>query len=234
MMKGISTQELQALILSVGTHRANRPLSPLEVAQLVSKAMECDTSIEDCAMALGVGHTQVRTFMKLLDLTTEIQHLADWRGSNNASISFSSLAEVARLRPPDQVSVAEAILAHSLKWKEIVQIVQISQRSCRGANKCINDVLALRPQVETLHLFIGSITSESTTDAILALLQTKRDQLMVRAIREVFGSDYKVTGRLGPSRFTLLSNHNISSLLGISPDDLEISFNQCINQGLAD
>ena len=96
-MKGLSTAEYKKLILSVGTHRNERILSPLEVAQLLSKAISAGTSRKECAEALQIGTTQVSTFLKLVRLTSEIQHLSDWRGTAGASIAFSTLTELGQL-----------------------------------------------------------------------------------------------------------------------------------------
>ena len=74
-MEGISAHELQGLILSVGTHRGARPQSPVEVGQLIQRAMSSGVSIQDIAGKLKIGRTQVSAFLKLLDLTKEIQHL---------------------------------------------------------------------------------------------------------------------------------------------------------------
>ena len=44
MIRGLSQPELQSLILSVGTHRGHRRLSPMEVAMLLRQAVESGTS----------------------------------------------------------------------------------------------------------------------------------------------------------------------------------------------
>ena len=231
-MDGISTQEQQALILSVGTHRVNRPFSPLEVAHVLRKAIDHWGGVRSCSETLGIGSTQIRTFLRLLDLTPEIQHLADWRGSQNASVSFSSLAELARLRPDDQVQATKAVLRHRMTWKEVVGLVQILERSGRSAADAIEDVLKLRPQIETRHLFVGSIGADETRYAIDCLPQSERDKLMARTLQALVGADYQATGRLGPSHFTILSLHDMSSFLGLEPDALEVTFNKMLDQRL--
>ena len=39
-MRGLSPYEVRQLILSVGTRKSERPLSPVEVAKLMQKALE--------------------------------------------------------------------------------------------------------------------------------------------------------------------------------------------------
>lgn len=231
-MSGLSSSERQALIRSVGTHRAMRHLSPLEVAHLLRKAMDGGSTLAECAEELAIGPTQIRTFLKLLDLTPDIQHLADWRGRRNATISFTALAQLARLQPADQGLVAEAILRHDMTSAEVIQVVQMMQRSGQPASACITNALKLRPQIETRHLFVGSITSDSAKRSVVSLQQAERDQLMVQILESIFDGDYEASGRLGPRDFTILSNHDLSTLLGLDPDELESLVNRGLEQGL--
>lgn len=229
-MIGLTARELQDITLSVGTHRGTRRLSPLEVARLIEKSVKSGTSRKNCAYALGIGPTQVGTFMKLLGLKTEIQHLADWRGTKNASIPFSTLAELARLRPKDQVKAAEAVLRHDLKWKEVVQLTQISDRSGLTIEECIGNVLKLRPRIETRHLFVGAITSDTLRVHLRSTPQSERDRLIERTLRRLTGPDYNARGRLSDREFTILSQHNLPRLLNSTADQLEQAVNDTLER----
>lgn len=229
-MRGLSTEEYKALLRSVGTHRGDRPLSPLEVACLLKKSMAAGSTRQECAKDLQLGSTQVATFLKLLDLAPEIQHLADWRGSTSASISFSALAELARLCRPDQIEAANGILLHRLTWKEVVQLVQLADRSAKPMSQCIDQVLKLRPQVEIRHLFIGAITSGGAKRHVESLSQRKRDQLFAHALEELLGAKDIVSGRLGTNNFTILSDQDLPKLLNLNPDELEEALNEVLEQ----
>ena len=213
-------EDFQDLVMSVGTHQRDRRRSPLEVAQLLARAVNAGVSRRDCAEALGIGGTQVSTFLKLLDLAPEIQHLADWRGSKHATIPFSSLAELSRLSPRDQIHVAESILRLGLKWKEIVQVVQISNRSEKEIVECIADVVKLRPTVVTRHLFVAAITSEPLSQYLRALSQRSRDDLIERAVTRLTGPGYQTKSRLSSAEFTVLSDHDLTRLVGRSADEI--------------
>lgn len=228
MILGLSREEFRDLVLSVGTHRKSRRLSPLEVAQLLAKAVAAGATKEDCATALELGVTQVRTFLKLLDLESDIQHLADWQGSSNASIPFSSMAELARLDPQEQVQAVDSVLRHGFTWKEVVQLVQISKRSDKPISECITNVLDLRPEIVTRHLFVGAITSEQLVSRIKAIDQRERDQMIDEALSRLIGSDYSAKGRLGEDKFTILSDHDFPQILGVHPDELEKSINELL------
>ena len=228
MIIGLSREDYRDLVLSVGTHQKSRRLSPLEVARLLAKAAAAGATRDDCATTLGLGVTQVRTFLKLLDLDADIQHLADWRGSKNATISFSTLAELARLAPHDQMQAVDSVLRHGLTWKEVVQLVQIAKRSGKAIDDCIADVLNLRPEVVTRHLFVGAITSEHLARQLRATNQSNRDRLFTQALSRLVDSDYLAKGRLGDDKFTILSDHDLPKLLGTDPDELEKTINELL------
>ena len=228
MILGISAEEYRDLVLSVGTHRKSRRLCPLEVAHLLAKALAAGATRHDCATELGLGQTQIRTFLKLLDLAVEVQHLADWKGTKNATIPFSTLAELAQLAPSDQIQTATSVLRHGLTWKEVVQIVQIAKRSDKAISECITDVLNLRPEVVTRHLFVGAITSECLSRQMKSINQGERDRLLARAMSRLVGSSYPAQGRLGEGKFTILSDHDLPRLLDTDPDELEKTINELL------
>ena len=227
-MIGLTAKELRDITLSVGTHRGSRRLSPLEGARLIEKTLSLGTSRKECADALGIGPTQVSTFLKLLNLKTEIQHLADWGGTKNASIPFSTLAELARLSPNDQVKASEAVLRHNLKWKEVVQLTQISDRSGQAIEECVATILKLRPELDTRYLFVGAITSESLRIQLRSQSQLERDRLIERTLRLLAGSDYEARGRLSDQEFTILTRHDLAKLLDVTADQLEQAVNDTL------
>ena len=230
-MKGISEAEYQGLVLSVGTHRSARPLSPLEVAELLNKAIAAGATRAQCAEELGIGSSQVSAFLSLLLLVPQIRHLADWQGSKAASVAFSTMAELRRLKHDDQTVAANAALAHKLTWKEAVQLVQIAIRSGKPIEECISRVLDLRPRITTRHLFVGAITSPETRAYLSALPQRNRDALLSKALQKLTESNYPVGARLGRNEFTILSDHNLHDLLGLQPDEIEQFINQTLAKG---
>ena len=227
-MIGLSDEDYRDLVLSVGTHRNSRRLSPLEVAKLLDKAIASGATRQDCATELHIGVTQIRTFLRLLDLDPRVQHLADWRGTNNATIPFSTMAELARLAPQDQVQAVNSVLRHGLTWKEVVQLVQIAKRSDNAIDECIAAVLDLRPEVVTRHLFVGSITSEHLARQIKDIDQGERDRLFARVLSRLVGSDISARGRLGADKFTILSDHDLSHQMGPDPDEIEKTINELL------
>ena len=227
-MNGISGAEYQGLLRSVGTHRNTRPLSPVEVAELLGKAVAAGATQSQCAQALGVGPSQISAFLNLTQLAPQIRHLADWQGSKAASIAFSTMAELRRLPQDDQVVVANAALTHKLTWKEAVQLVQIAMRSGNPIEECITQVLNLRPQIITRHLFVGAVTNTQTRAWLKIMPQNQRDGLLSSALRKLTGPDYPTKVRLGVDEFTVLSDHALPTLFGLQPNDIEASINQTL------
>ena len=228
-MKGLTPYERRDLILSVGTHRGARRLSPLEVAQLIQKALDHGSSRKECSAALGVGTSQIGTFLKLLSLNAEVQHMAGWGGSSRASIAFSSLAELRRLNSADQVSVATAILKERLKWKEVIEVVQIRERSGKTVEECVADVVRRRPVIETQHVFIGRV-DRLTSVELGDLDQASRDGLLQHVLAGMIGADRAFEGRLGLGTFTVVTQEGLLNPLGLSADEFEEAANVRIRE----
>ena len=194
MICGLSQTELQSLILSVGTHRGWRRLSPMEVATLLRQAVEAGTSRQALSNALKISEIQVSRFIRLFDLEPELRDLADWGRGNAATISFSSLLEIARLEPSQQLEVATGALAHKLTKAEFRQISQIAQRSGQHITDCIADVIERRPQVYTQFVFIGSIQEGELQEYLETKLQSDRDCLLKRIFDELGEPNKNIRG----------------------------------------
>lgn len=220
-MKGLSEQELKELIISVGTHRQERRLSPFEVAKLLEKSIKAGSSRRECAQAIGLGNTYIGYFLNLLDLSPEIQHLAKWGRSKDVGIAFSALAWLTRLPSEDQVIAAQAILKHDFTWKEVVELVQLASRSTGGIENCIEAVLQRRPTVETRYLFIGAITSDYTKTRLAMFTQKQRDKLFNNLLANMLKSEEEIAGRLGIGQFSIISNVDLTRLFEISPNEFE-------------
>ena len=229
-MHGLTTSEYQSLILSVGTHRNDRLLSPMEVAFLLAKSMAAGNSRKGCSEALGLGTSQLGTFLNLSKLDSRVQHLAGWRGTTDATIAFSSLSQLVVLSSDDQLDVAQSILRHRITRKETEQVIQIHKRSGKQIADCISDVLQLRPQVETRHVLFGAITSEEAKEQFASLTQKDRDRLMKQTLALVLPDGYSIDSHLSGGSFTIVSNHDLPGLLGIAAD----RFEEMVNYKLAE
>ena len=230
MICGLSQTELQSLILSVGTHRDRRRLSPMEVAALLRQAMEAGTSRQALSDALKISALQVSRFVRLFDLEPKLRDLADWGRGDAATIAFSSLLEITRLDPSQQIEVATSALAHKLTKSEFRQISQIAQRSGQHITDCIADIMESRPRVHTQFVLIGAIQQVELQEYLETQLQNARDCLLKGVMDRLGQPSQDIRGRLGSRTFTILASQDITNLLDMDPDAIEAFVNQYLNQ----
>ena len=204
----------QNLILSTGTHRSNRVLSPVEVSEGFKKLKDSGMSSREISdIVLFKDISMISKFERLLLLSPKIQHLIDW-GSSSSTISFSSAAELARLdKEKDQELLSEAILKNKLSKQEVIQIIQIKRRSSKPILKCIDEIIKLRPEIERKFVFIGAIVNEHLRSILDKLTQNERNKLLLNSLNNQFQQNIHWEGRLGKDRFTLVGDEQFSQKL---------------------
>lgn len=224
-MRGLSAEELQSLIMSVGARGAKRRYTPVEVGRRFKKAVDSGASLQECADAVQLkGSSMVSRFMRLLKLNPNIQHVVDW-GQSDATISFSSAWKLTQFNSKDQTQACNAILEHQLSSPEVVQLIQLRVRSGKPITECVKGVLRMRPQIERRHVFIGAITSERLRDRLSAMLQQDRDELLTRAVRKRYAALRDFACRLGASRFTIVGGDEVANVLKGNAADFETAIN---------
>lgn len=231
----LSPLELGRLRLSVGygTHKKGRPLSPVEVGLLFRRLRDSGLSLEQCAKTARLDGTGIGRFLRVVELPQNIQHLVDW-GSTNGTIGFSCAVELARFRSAeDQNAVADSILENGLDSKEVRQVAQLRIRSQRPVEKCICEVLGMRPTVERRYIFIGSIVDGDVEKKLGELTQRERDSVLMTGIDLL---DLRAaSGRLGRRFFTLTGGERFnSSMKTIGKDDIETRLRVHVEETLRD
>jgi len=215
VLAGLTRLEIGRLQMSVGynTHKKGRPLSPVEVGELVQRAREHGASLDDCARALNLdGTTQLSRFLRVLGLPSDLRHLVGW-GRSGDSIGFTTAVELARVPDADdQRAIATAILEEGLQTGEVRQVAQIRRRSGRSIESCLKEVIGMRPTVERRYVFVGAVSDKRTQDALGAVTQAERDRLLVSAL-ETLGIA-GASGRLGERLFTLVGDERLNDELG--------------------
>ena len=227
--KILSPQERQGLLLSVGTHRRTRLLSPVEVANLFAKAIADGGSLGDCARAAGLeGTTIVVHFLRLLKLPESVRHLVDW-GSGSGTIGFSVGAELARLADEvEEETVVRGALAYRLTGSEIRQVVQLRKRSKRSVEECLNEVVGMRPRVEKRYVYVGAVTNATLKTSLEFMPQGQRDALLASAIKNVLAVKDLAVTRLSPGRFTLVGGADFGEAMNRRKDSLEQEVNDAL------
>ena len=233
MLTGLNALELGRLRLSVGygTNKKGRPLSPIEVGQLVRHACNAGNTLAECATEIRIDETGLRRFLQILDLPAEIQHLVDWGGSKGV-LSFSCATEVARISGfENQKAVAEAVLENRLTSKEVRQVAQLLVRSGRSVELCLEEVLGMRPIIERRYVFIGYVADENTQQKLNELVQRERDMILNEATDRI-GLD-GATGRLGRKIFTCVGDDRFgASMKKVGKENIEAKVRAYIEESL--
>lgn len=222
---GLNPDEFRKLLLSVGSHIKQRALTPVEVASLFSRMIANGATVQDCASAVHFdGPSMVHRFLKLLTLSVDIQHNVDW-GSSGAVVGFSAAAELARLEPNDQITLARAAMEHVMTTAEVREVVQLRKRSARTIQECVNEVIATRPQTVRRHVFVGAIASEQLRRELATMLQRDRDLLIERHLRKFLPREDNLGAKLGVSQFTIVTQDQGAAVLGRMTPDFETALN---------
>ena len=207
-------------------------MSPVEVGALFRKARMHGVSLADCAEAVQLHVTSILRFLRILDLPPDLQHLIDW-GSGKDFVGFSAAVETTKLKDTeDQRALAAAILASSLNSKEVRQVTQLRQRSGRSIEKCVREVLQMRPTIVKRYVFVGSVSPENMEE-LSALRQSVRDSTLVAGIKKI-GLE-SVTGRLGVRFFTLVGDERFNSFVReVGTETLEAQLRIHISHAVTD
>ena len=206
-MRGLSSSEVRQLILSVGTHKSERPLSPVEVAKLMWKAEKAGENRKEIAARLLLEDSSIiGRFIRLLQLPPDVQQLIGW-GSNPATVSFTAGSEIARLQTDqEQLALATNALENRFNKSEIVQVVQIRQRSGKSIEECMKIILNQRPVIERRHVIIGSLQSERLKDSLKEISQLERDNLLQSALDCCGPNVPRLGSKLGDGHFLLVGD----------------------------
>ncbi len=219
MLPGLTPEEARDLMLSVGTHHGKRRLSPVEVAALFQKALEAGATQLDCARFVNLTEiTMISRFLRLLNLDTEIRHIVDWGHQTQASIAFESAWRLGELNGGEQAVAAREIIANGMGKEEVLQILQLRRRSQRPIEECFKEVILMRKVVVRRHVFLGAVTDMGTEQALRRLRQIERDQLLAAALMDIYGNLRGTSGKLGPKRFTIVTDEEGSARLKGSGD----------------
>ncbi len=223
-MRGVSAEELRDLILSVGTHKQERILSPIEVAELLEKATNAGTAIQEISKEILLSPTMIIRLRRLLKLAPEIRHIVDWKGK--PKISPSTASEIACLKTlKEQDFLANATLEHGLSKSEVIQIVEVRRKSSKSVNECVEEIFKMRPRMIRRYLFIGAVKSSEVQDRLSKMPQKERNVLFNNVVTLNLPNLASWDGSLGVNRFTLIGNEDLNETISKLPTDFASSIN---------
>jgi hypothetical protein len=223
-MRGISAEELRDLILSVGIHKQERILSPVEVAELLEKAINAGATIQEISKEILLNPTMTTRLHRLLNLAPEIQHLVGWGGKPR--ISPSTASEIARLKTAEeQEFLGKATLEHGLSKSEVIQIIEVRNKFSKPISECVEEILKMRPRIIRRYLFIGTVKSQEVRKKLSEMSQKERDVLFNNVATLNLPNLSSWDGLLGVNRFTLIGNEDLNQALSKLPTDFSSSIN---------
>lgn len=227
------SNEIRLLILSVGTHKSTRPLSPVEVGKYVQRALDAGETRATVAEKLLLDDTTViGRFVRLPSLPPQVQQLVGW-GADPATVSFTSASDVARLKSASaKIVLAKAALENQLNKSEILEVVQISERSNRSIESCIEAVLNQRPIVERRHVIIGELQSDSLNETLKHMSESQRNNLLLSALAR-YGLNTSILGaKLGDGYFLFVGDDAFHSVITSLPGGFEESITEYLMREL--
>ena len=229
----LEPHELKGLILSVGTHRTERPLSPLEVGVLVRKATQRGTDLKELAEATQLeGTTQLSRFTKLLELPSDTHHLIDW-GKSAGGVGFTTAFEIARLESAeDKRAAMAAVMQHGLSSAEARSLVQLRKRGGKSIADCVAATVKMRPTIEVRRVFIGAVSDADMRTKLSMKTQAERDRMIAACARRQGLGDAKIVAKLAPDRFTIVGPDALLASAVAAPETLEAGLNACLAEQL--
>lgn len=226
-MKGLSSKEIRDLVLSVGRQKSTRPLLPVEVAQFIQRALDAGEKRTDIADRLYLEDPSiVGRFIRLLSLPLQVQQLIGW-GSASTTVSFTAASIIARLKSSqEQTDLAKAVLENQFNKSEIIQIVQIRQRSGNSLESCIKGILNQRPVIERRHVIIGELQSKKLKDKIRQISQLERNNLLQSTLERTTPGIPSLGTTLSERFFLLVGDDKFHSAITSLPDGFEKSITE--------
>lgn len=233
MIQGLEPDELRDLILSVGTHRGQRRLSPVEVARLFDRALKAGSTPKGLADTVRFsGTTMVHRFLQLLTLDARVSHLVDW-GRSDSTVAFTAAAQIARLPAVDHLEVFEGALIHQLSTGEVKELVQLRLRSGRRVDACLTEIRDMRPEVVEHHIFVGAVTSPQSREQLVSMTQLERDALFEVVLMSSLPAADGVSWRLGSERFVIAGDKQMAGRISATYADFEQELNDELDRRLS-
>src|SRR5688500_3655064 len=109
-------------LLSLGTHKKNRPFEPIEISKLNQRLID-ENATEDnykITKRTPVSVDQLREFLKLSRLPEQVQNIIGWGRENRDSLAFTTGAIISELKEPKDMEIlGKSALTNNLKKNEV-------------------------------------------------------------------------------------------------------------------
>ena len=132
------------LLATLGTHRRDRPLSPLEAARKLEEELRNGVRPDQYPVSIYT----IRKFLKLLSLPDSVQKMLGWGGVRRGEIGLEAAYRISTLKERlDQETLAKETVERELSQKEVSKVVRYKRRlNKKPIEDCIDSVVEMRPK----------------------------------------------------------------------------------------
>jgi hypothetical protein len=218
---GLEQSEVELLTISVGTHRPRRPLQPIEVAELLDKALQAGATADFLSDSIGLSKSMMGSFRRLSKLTNRIRSMVSWHRSRS-QLTLETANFIARLSEDHQDPIVDLILSREVTGAELRSSFQRSKSGQMPLVDAISEIVGRRPEVITRHVFIGSLIDVQLIEAMSMRTQNERDLALKRVCLKLFTEEF-MSGVLGATQFTIVLSELSEA---ISPENSESTVRQ--------
>ena len=208
MLESLTINEQARLLVTVGKHGKSRPITPIQVMELLHKTIDVDQDIGATADCLELKDTSMlRKFMDLKNLPEHIWPLVSW-GTTGGYLSFSTAALIAKVEDESDVNLlTNATIEYQLTKNEIRSVIQRIRRGKKqniSTAQAVEEIVNLRPVVVHQYLYYGNFSDRP--------LSTDDDKELQRAIRsglaKLFNPDDILAVKVTNGKFAFTLNQN--------------------------
>ena len=132
------------LLATLGTHRRDRPLSPLEAALKLKEELNSGVRPEQYPVSVYT----IRKFQSLLRLPDSVKKMLGWGGVRNGEIGLEAACRILALKESlDREILAKETVERELSQKEVSKVVRYKRRlNKKPIEDCIDSVVEMRPK----------------------------------------------------------------------------------------
>lgn len=155
--------EYAKLLSSIGTHKGERPLPPLEVAKRIKLLRDECKSLNEVSERLSLDAKIIGQFLSLLSLPETVHGIIGWGYTDKFRLAFTTASIIAELEDAyDQEILAKAAQISAFKKNEVQDVVSLKKRNKnKKIEECIESVLRFRPVIEKGYMVITNIRPET-------------------------------------------------------------------------
>ena len=156
-MQPFDKKEEARLLLSIGTHKKDRPFGPIETGKKLAARCE-HTPQQVVAKKYGLSSEMLREFLCASKISPKAQKILDsWE------IGIDKIYRISMLKSPEgQDELAKEVIEYNLSSKEVRNVVQLKNRNpAFSIADCVKMVVESRPIIEKRHLVLTEIDKDT-------------------------------------------------------------------------